>query len=175
MRKKMNEDMKQVTAEECAQEVKLMARRAALLHYYFAETMIEALGEEEGKKMIKQAVWAYGEHCGRAVREGVEAMGLPNTPENFDKVADLPHFGWETSTVTLPDGEIRPIATFCPLAATFKELGDRGEEFGRLYCFVDQAKYQAYNPDFEFIHTRNVLDGDPCCEFLVRPLSKKED
>ena len=37
---------------------------------------------------------------------------------------------------------------------------------------VDQAKQLAYNPDEEFIHLKNVLDGDDCCEFLVRPFEK---
>jgi predicted hydrocarbon binding protein len=163
-----------VTADECTKEVKLMARRAALLHYYFSEAVIEELGEEAGKKLIKKAIWAYGEHCGRAVREGVEALGLPLTDENFGKVRDLPRFGWETGMITLPDGEPRLVATFCPLAATFKELGPRGMELGRLYCFVDQAKYNAYNPEVDFIHARNVLDGDDCCEFVVQPKLKEE-
>ena len=158
-----------VTVEECAKEVNLMARRAALLHYYFSLTLVEELGEEEGKRLIAKAIWAYGEHCGSAVREGVKAMGLPLTDENYGKVRDLPKYGWESDSVTLPDGEVRPVSSFCPLADTFKELGPRGVELGRLYCTVDQAKYNAYNPDLEFIHAQNALDGDPCCEFLVRP------
>ena len=27
----------------------------------------------------------------------------------------------------------------------------------------------AYNPEMDFIHAKNVLDGDPYCEFEVRP------
>ncbi len=164
----MNENQT-ITVDDCAEEVKLMARRAALLHHYFSLTLVEELGEEEGKRLIKKAIWAYGEHCGRKVREGVEAMNLPLTDENYGKVRDLPKYGWESGTITTPDGEIRPIVSFCPLADTFKELGPRGEELGRLYCYVDQAKYEAYNPEVEFIHAQNVLDDDPCCEFEIRP------
>ena len=36
-----------ITPEECAEEVKLMARRTALLFYYFASTLLEELGEED--------------------------------------------------------------------------------------------------------------------------------
>jgi predicted hydrocarbon binding protein len=149
-----------------------MARRTALLHYYFSKTVVDRLGEEEGKKLIKEAIWAYGQHCGRAVREGVQEMGLPITDENFYQIRDLPKHGWETDTITLENGDERRIVTYCPLAATFKALGPQGEELGRLYCTVDQAKYQAYDPEKEFVHARNVLDGDACCEFVIRPVAK---
>jgi hypothetical protein len=161
-----------ITTGECAQEVQLMARRTALLHYYFSKAIVDKLGAEEGKKLVEEAIWAYGQHCGRAVREGVEEMGLPITDENFDQVRDLPRVGWETGTITLENGEERPIVTHCPLAATFQALGPQGVELGRLYCHVDQAKYHACDPEKEFVHARNVLDGDPYCEFVIRPVEK---
>jgi hypothetical protein len=49
------------------------------------------------------------------------------------------------------------------------QFGEEGMRLGRLYCYVDQGKQLAYNPDFDFIHTKNLLDGDPYCEFLVQP------
>lgn len=163
----MEHDMsEQITRSEAVENVRLMARRTALLYYYFAQTLVAELGEEEGKRLIGKAIWAYGEHCGRAVRAGVEALGLPPTDENFGRIADLPRLGWEMSTTALAGGEQRPICTYCPLAAVWKDLN--AEELGRLYCTVDQAKYHAYNPAYEYVHTKNLLDGDECCEFLVR-------
>jgi hypothetical protein len=170
----MTKQNDQITVQECTGEIKLMARRTALLHYYFSRAIVDRLGEEEGKALIKEAIWAYGRHCGQAVRAGVEDMGLPLTDENFGKVRNLPQYGWEVDSVTLADGEVRPIATFCPIAAAFKELGPQAEELGRLYCYVDQAKYEAYNPDMEFIHAKNLLDGDTYCEFLILPAEEGE-
>ncbi len=153
----------------CTEQVRLMARRTALLHYYFSKTLIDEFGEERGVHLIKKAILAYGEHCGRAIREAVEAMGLPLTDENFDKIPDLPKYGWEQDTHELSNGEVRPIALFCPLADTFKQLGEEGRRLGRLYCYVDQGKQRAYNPEFDFVHSKNLLDGDPYCEFLLQP------
>jgi hypothetical protein len=161
-----------ISTDECAQEVKLMARRTALLHYFFSRTIIDKLGEEKGKELIKEAIWAYGQFCGRAVREGVEEMGLPITEENYGQVRDLPKFGWKMDTIKLENGDEHGIATYCPLASTFQELGPEGEALGRLYCYVDQAKYQAYDPSVEFVHASNILNGDPYCEFVIIP---KED
>jgi hypothetical protein len=163
----MNDQQNHISPEDCAFEVTLMARRAALLHYYFSEAIIAELGEEKGREVIKKAIWDYGEHCGRTCKEGVEAMGLPLTEENYGKIRDLPRFGWKTGMITMPDGEERQIAPFCPIAAAFEELGPRAVELGRMYCFVDQAKYHAYNPDIEFVHSKNVLDGDEYCEFQI--------
>lgn len=163
----MSEQDQNITPEACAQEVTLMARRTALLHYYFSEAVIAELGEEAGRKVIVKAIQAYGDHCGRTCREGVEALGLPLTEENYGKIRDLPKYGWKTATAVQPDGSIRPMATFCPIAAAFIEMGPRAVSLGRLYCYVDQAKYHAYNPALEFAHTQNVLDGDAYCEFLV--------
>jgi predicted hydrocarbon binding protein len=146
-----------------------MARRTALLHYFFSQTIIHELGEEKGRELIMRAIEAYGAYIGHAVREGVKTMGLPLECENFNKVPDLPKFGWETGEVTLANGEHRPVVYVCPLAETFKSLGPEAEELGRLYCYVDQAKYKAFNPSIELVHSRNMLAGDRCCEFWVRP------
>jgi hypothetical protein len=170
----MTQQDERITPQKCGDEIVLMARRMALLHYYFSKTIVEKLGQEEGRVLIKEAIWAYGRHCGQAVREGVEALGLPLTDENYGRVRDLPKYGWESDAVTLPDGEVRPIATFCPIAAALQELGPEAVKLGRLYCYVDQAKYEAYNPEMEFIHAKNVLDGEPYCEFLIRPVRDSE-
>ncbi len=160
---------KTVSIQQCEAEVKLMARRTALLYYYFASTLINELGEEEGKRLIAESIQAYGEYCGRVIGEQIDQMGLPRTEENFDKIPDLPHFGWETSEIASEDGSPHSIATYCPLAAIWKELGPEAQALGRMYCYVDQAKQRAYNPKEDFIHFRNLLDGDPYCEFVIKP------
>ena len=65
-----------------------------MLYHYMARAIVDRLGEEEGRRLIKDAVWKYGVHCGKTVKEGVEKMGLPLTKENFRKVPDLPSRGW---------------------------------------------------------------------------------
>jgi hypothetical protein len=158
-----------ITTTECAEEIRLMARRAALLHYYFSKVIIDKLGEAEGEALIKEAIWNYGSHVGKSVRGGVEALGLPVTDENYSQVRDLPKYGWDSETVTTEEVDDQEVVTHCPLAATFQELGPQGVKLGRLYCHVDQAKYQAYDPTKTFAHARNVLDGDPYCQFEIKP------
>ena len=42
-----------------------------------------------------------------------------------------------------------------------------------LSSFVDQAKKRAFNPDHEYVHVRNVLDGDPYCVLVVRYVTER--
>ena len=104
-----------ITIEECKRQVGLMARRTALLHYFFSKTIISRLGEEEGKKLISEAIWAYGNYCGTSVRKKVEELGLPLTEENFDKVPDLPEYGWDTEMIALKKENCGPSLRIVPL------------------------------------------------------------
>lgn len=142
-------------------DVQLLARRMALMYHFFAQVLLEELGEEKAECLLKKAIWKYGEYCGKCVRDEVEKRGELLSEANFSSVPDLPASGWETSK---SDGSNLKI-TYCPLADVWQEMKT---PLARLYCFVDQAKYQGYNPDLTCSHAKNVLDGDPFCEIVVR-------
>lgn len=150
-------------------DVWLMARRMALLYHYLAGAIVERLGEEEGMQLVKDAVWQYGEHCGRAVRDGVLAQGMPLSAANFRTIPDLPSRGWRSGAVEVASVSKDNCAVLCPLARTWMETGTPAK-LARLYCFVDQSKIQGYNgAELECVHEHNVLDGDGFCEIVIRP------
>ena len=149
-----------ITEEEATLEVVRMARRMALMYHYVSVVLQEKLGKDLAKSVLKEAIWRYGTECGSSVRKGVQEMGLPLTVDNYGKVRDLPKYGWQLGDA--PSGQHPPV-TYCPLAAVWLEKGS--QEFGRIYCYVDQAKYKAYN-GVRCIHSKNILEGDGYCEFL---------
>jgi hypothetical protein len=157
-----------VLKKEATQQLKNMISRTALLHYAFTQTLIEELGKKKGEAIALKAIKRYGGFVGQKARKKAEESRLPLTRENFQD--DLPSLGWHSREKVVVDGENRARVHTCYLADTWKELGVA--EIGRLYCFVDQAKYETFNPDLECVHTKNVLDGDPFCELTVR-LRKK--
>ena len=165
----MTEKNEMISKKEAQAQVQSMITRAALIHYAFTRTLIDELGEEKGKALARKAIRLYGELVGRRVKEKTLAKGLPLIRENFQD--DLPALGWEDRELIEVEGEKRARVHTCYLARVWKELG--APELGRIYCFVDQAKYDAYNPELECVHTRNVLDGDPYCELAVRKKKKK--
>ena len=158
------EKKEMISKDEAFRQLKSMITRTALIHYAFTKTIIDELGKEKGKELTKKAIRFYGEVVEKKVRERTLAKGLPTIPENFQD--DLPALGWASREKVIVDGEKRARVHTCYLAEAWKELGV--PEIGRLYCFVDQAKYEAYNPELECVHTKNVLDGDPYCELAVR-------
>jgi len=157
-----------ISREEASEQVLSILNRLALIFYCFSNTLIKELGEEKGKEIVKKAICLYGERVGKRVKEKTLAKGLPLLPENFQD--DLPSLGWKDREKIIVDGEKRSRIYTCYLAKAWKELG--APELGRLYCYVDQAKYEAYNPDLECVHIKNVLDGDPYCEQAVRAKEK---
>ncbi len=158
-----------ISKKEAMQQMRNMISRTALLHSAFTQTLIEELGEKKGKALTLKAIKRYGGLVGQKARKKAKEKGLPFTRENFQD--DLPSLGWPKRERVVVDGENRARVHTCYLAETWKEMGTPA--IGRLYCFVDQAKYETFNPDLECVHTKNVLDGDPFCELVVRLKEKQ--
>lgn len=162
-----------ISIEEAERQGEMAAGRIALLHLSFAKTLVKELGEEKGRQLIMKAIKDYGKRIGERKRKGLIDKGLDPTPENASKVRDLPKFGMhERAEVLEVEGEKRMRSYGCVMAKIWKEYGE--EKLGRLYCYVDPAKYMAFNPEFKLIHLKALPDGDDYCEFVVKPTSEKE-
>ena len=155
-----------IPADEARKAVEDMTRRVGLLHLCFARLLVDELGEERGRELIEKAVWDDGTRIGKNTRDRVVALGLEPTLANFDKGSDLSPIGFNHRTEVV-DGEQRYQSLGCAMADVWREYGE--EELGALYCLVDPAKMQAYDPDWTMVHTKKVPDGDPYCETAVRP------
>ena len=157
------------SCEEALEGARNMARRLALLHMAYARTLVDALGEEAGRELIEQAVRAYGARIGERTRQRVEAQGLEPSPENFGLGSDLPAAVFPSQPVEV-EGEARSRALGCVLYDIWREYGE--EDLGALYCLVDPAKMEAYDPAWTMVHTRRLPLGDAYCEMAVRPTGR---
>jgi hypothetical protein len=164
------DDTGMVSAEEARQAVEDMSRRVALLHICYARTLVEELGEEMGRELIKKAIWEYGTRIGLRTRERVDAMGLEPTVENFSKGSDLSPIGFDHRPAVV-DGERRIQSFGCVMAEVWNEYDE--EALGGLYCLVDPSKMQAYDPRYTMVHTKKIPDGCEYCELAVRPTADK--
>lgn len=164
-----------IPLEDAKKAVEITCERLALLHIAFARAIVDELGDEKGKKLILKAIKSYGKMIGEKVKADVEEMGLEAVPQNYGvgKSRDLPAFGMHTGRekVTV-NGETRTKAYGCVMGELWNKMGEG--ELGRLYCYVDPAKYMAFNPKFKLQHIKATPDGDDCCEMAVRPTTEKE-
>jgi hypothetical protein len=167
----MNDEKHVVPADEARKAVRDMTRRVGLLHMAYARTLVDELGEERGKELIEKAIWAYGTLIGERTRRSVEARGLEPTVENFSKGSDLSPIGFDHAT-TVVEGEERVQSLTCAMAEIWQEYGEN--ELGGLYCLVDPAKMQTYNPHWTWVHTKKIPDGDEFCELAIRPLEEEK-
>lgn len=160
-----------VNLSSAKEQVEKVSKRIALLHLAYAKTIIAELGEEKGEKLVLKAIKNYGRIVGYGVKERVNKQGLENKPENYQE--DLPKYGMhekiEQATV---QGEKGRRSYGCVMGKLWQELGEG--RIGRLYCYVDPAKYMAYNPDFALVHTKCIPDGGECCEFKIRKTTEQE-
>jgi len=163
------EDM--VTLAEAKEQVRRVCTRLGLLHYAFAKTLVDELGDDKGKQVAMNAIKLYGKIIGGKVAERVTATGLDKSPQNYAE--DLPLYGMHEGTeVRDVQGQRRTRAYGCVMNNVWRELG--AGELGRIYCYVDPAKYMAYNPGFKSIHYKALPDGDEYCELGVVPTTKKD-
>ncbi len=165
----MKSTEEKIPKQEALCQIQAALRRAALLYHCFSKTLFEEYGEERGEELVRKAIDEYGAFIGGEARKKAQMKGLSLTPENF--ASDLPDIAWEVESVVI-DGEERARVHHCPLAAEWLEWSD--PKMARLYCYVDQAKIKAYNPDYEYVHIKNILDGDPYCELAMRKTGKEE-
>jgi hypothetical protein len=164
-----------IPLKEAKQAIASASRRIALLHLSYAKTLIEELGEEKGLELIAKAIRDYGIRIGEKTRKEVLNQGLEPTPENFNvgESYRLPMFGMHDKIEIVKVDNEQRIRTFgCVLAKVWQEYGE--EKIGRLYCYMDVAKYMGYNPKYKQIHTKTIPDGDAYCELAVRPTTEKE-
>ncbi|UCF82251.1 MAG: L-2-amino-thiazoline-4-carboxylic acid hydrolase [Desulfobacteraceae bacterium] len=165
-----------VPLSEATKIIRSIARRAALLHICYARGIIDELGEKKGMKLISRIIKNYGKRIGEKVKEEIVMKGLEVIPENFNKndsyaFADFPALHDRIETV-----EVEGVRKFRSYGCTFAEVWkDYGEEkLGRLYCYMDPAKYMAYNPRYKLAHTKTVPDGNDFCELEIKPTTEKE-
>jgi len=160
----MPEEM--ISKAEAAQQVRQMGRMMATLYYHMSCQVIDAVGIEQGKEIIGKAILALGTERGQEQCEKVVAMGYDHIPENYGKVPDLPALGWDVSTVENPENDTHVKITYCPFAQVWQEKDFA--EIGRLYCFIDQAKYTGFHSDCDLTTLKNVLEGADYCEMVCR-------
>ncbi len=167
----MAADKEMVPLEEAKEQVRRVCRRLGLLHLSFAKTLAEELGEETGRQLALKAIRDYATKIAEEVKRDVIARGLDTAPQNYKE--DLPLYGMhERMEVVEVDGEPRIRAYGCVMAKVWQEYGE--DKLGRLYCYVDPAKYMVFNPDFKLVHTKSIPDGDEYCELVIRPTTERE-
>jgi hypothetical protein len=165
-----------ISLEEAKHQVALASRRLGLLHLAFAETLVQVLGEEKGRKVVVRAIEEYSRKIGQAKADRARAAGLEPSAETFFEMSDLPSIGMHEGVEEVEvDGEIRFRAYGCVMGRVWRAYG--ADSLGRIYCYVDPASSMVFDTNCKFVHTKCIPDGDDFCELVMRPttIQDRED
>jgi len=161
-----------ISRKEATEQVRQMGRMMATLYYHMSHEIVAEVGEEKAQEMISRAIWALGKERGEGQKEKVLTAGYEHVPQNYSKVPDLPSLGWDVEKAQHAENETHIKITYCPFAEVWQEKDFA--KLGRLYCYIDQAKYQGFHPDSDLVTLKNVLDGDAYCEMVCRGKKSKD-
>ena len=151
----MNEEVKTIPLEDALKAAEGALSRLALLHISFSKVLVEELGEEKGKDMIAKAIIEYGHRIADRVKKG-----LP----------DLTELGLYEESGENDEG--KSFVKGCVLAKVFKEQD--ALDVGYMYCYVDAAKFMAWQPDGKMIHLTCEACDDEDCTFDIIPTTEEE-
>jgi hypothetical protein len=174
--KDISEKMETVPLEDAKQALQSLSRRLGLLHLTYAKAIMEELGDELGMKIISKAIKDYGTKIGEKTRDDVSKKGLTPIPENFSKgdsyaIPNIP--GLHTRREKIVVGGVQRNRSYgCMLAKVWEEYSE--QKLGRLYCYMDAAKFMAFNPNYKYVHIKAMPDGDDFCEFEVKTTTEEE-
>jgi hypothetical protein len=155
------------TRDQDSAALEKMGRVFALLFGHLARAAVARCGPE-GRQAIIDGVMSFGRHRGRMIRDQVLAQGLLLTIENFYANHDLAHVnaGFDM-TLACRDWGGEALVTRCPFADVWREMQE--PELGAIYCLVDVAMLEGYNPDLTLVRPTTILGGQPSCQFLWHP------
>lgn len=152
------EERETVSREQAVGEVRNMAFQFADLYYAFVKILREKYGEEEAFDIAQRVLYLRASERARKMIDRAEKDGVPRTPENINKMSDVPYLGWDPSfgVETCPYG-----------AAWNRRIKDDPDfrRFASLYCDVtDTTIAEVFTGDHSHKLYRNVVLGDDSCE-----------
>lgn len=136
---------------------------------YMAQALIDELGEERGKQVIRDTVLKMSRSSGEAARKSFMSRGEENTWENH-RAANGPVYevAWIGGTM-INEPNLKIIEySYCPLGAGFGVLGEIAEELGDIYCGItDDAFWSGFNPEWR-VTREKTFSRDGVCRIVWR-------
>lgn len=136
----------------------------ALMMAWISKAVVDAVGEEEGERVVRRAVARYGNQRGRRMAMRAEANGHSLSMANCLAYAELK---LKKSDMSIKIVERSPHArgrvSACPWTAAWEESDLMG--YGRFYCLeIDKAVLHGFNEDLVLEVHSIMPDGAKHCD-----------
>ena len=132
--------------------------------FYMAQALIDELGEEKGREVIRDTVWKMSKNSGEATRKRYQENGIENTWENH-RAENGPVYAvaWIGGTIINEPKKKVIEYTHCPFGVAFTRMGKDAEELGDIYCSVtDDAFWSGFNPEWRVTREKTYSKDGIC-------------
>ena len=137
------------------------------LYYYYAHTYIETF-KQDGERILRKAIRAFGVDRGTALRGKQEKAGLEINVKNLFTYYDLPDDPrFRRNKIKLTEQERFSETLVCPIADLWIKYG--AKKLGRIYCEeFHHAMFGAYEHAFQIDLGQTLTqDEDNHCRFSI--------
>ncbi|MDA8234442.1 MAG: L-2-amino-thiazoline-4-carboxylic acid hydrolase [Clostridia bacterium] len=135
-----------------------------LLHHV-AGAVLNRYGNE-GREVVREAVYKFGYNQGKQIRGRVEALGLEADLENFLRYNGI----YEQNAFLVErhkdDGLLSYEVRHWPLED--QAIDAKKVELGLLLCELDRALLQGYNQHLSIEHSSCIRLGSHSCHFVSK-------
>ena len=133
--------------------------------------IIEKLGEEEGKALIRKAVEYFGRQRGGRIAETVKQLGKPLSFKNWLTYTDIDSGNFPFKA-TIDNHDLVAKVGACSFVTAAEKWGLG--EYAAIYCkYADFAILDGYNPDIKLVLEQRQKSGQNHC--LFRYIMKEEN
>ena len=136
------------------------AKLSAELYYFFADALVENLGEEKGKAVIRESLRKFAEKRVADMKKEAIERELPLIPQTYFEVRDMPSNGWKN------DSKNPLTITECPMFDIWENFGEKGMDLGALYCEIDHILFGGFG--LALSRPQCKTKGDRVCDFQVQ-------
>jgi len=137
----------------------------ALLTAWISRAVVNSEGAEEGERVFRKAIAAYGNQRGRRMALRAEANGHPLTMANYLAYGEwAAEKGEMEMKIREKSPHTRAHVLKCPWHTAWKE--NNLLPYGRYFCMeVDEALVEGFNKDLVLEIGGTQSNGDEYCDF----------
>lgn len=129
-----------------------------------AKSVLETLGNENGEKLLREAVENFGRERGKRIAERVKAAGKPLTFKNWLIYTDIDTNRNFLAEPSIEDGDLVAKVSHCTFYKSAAQWGLG--KYVKIYCkYVDYAILDGYNPDIKLILKHRESSEQDFCTF----------
>lgn len=135
--------------------------------FHMAKALMDELGEEKGRQVIRDTVWKMSKTSGETARRRYEEKGVENTWENH-RAENGPVYSvaWIGGTIVNEPKKKVIEYSYCPFGSAFSRMGKDAEKIGDIYCGVtDDAFWSGFNPEWR-VNREKTFSKDGICRLV---------